>query len=180
MIKRFAWTLIAIASLVYGGIFALSRYYETSFFDEILMQLNRLNAHAFSMKEVQQSKLLIRTIIENDHPPAAWPAMIVRGEKKDHRQLFYYYKVWTLKSKLTTADVKKSYPIFKASQEQFTILNIRFGRYKPVVQFPFFTDAGSNLVCGLFFPINEPPFSSDLNKDGQVDQEDVAIARKRF
>ncbi len=57
---------------------------------------------------------------------------------------------------------------------------MRYGKSKPVVQFPFYKDKKGNMIAGLFFPINEQPLSADLNNDNKIDHKDVLIARKEI
>lgn len=177
MIKRFAITLITLSSLVYGSIFYLSVVHDTKFFDEILMQINRMTTHLSDMELVGQSKFVLQTIINAEHPPENWPTLIVHNQEKDHDQLFYFYKVWSLKTGLTQKDINRSYPIFKARNSQLTIINMRFGKKKMVLQFPFSKAPDGTIVTGLFYALNELPFSADLNKDNQVNHQDVLLAK---
>ncbi len=178
MPKRIAITLILLSTIVYGTVFLLSRHYRTSFFDEILIQLNRMAISISDKRAVNQTRYILKTILENGHPPATWPALIARYRKRRPEELFYYYKVWAIKTKLGIDDVRKSYPIFKSSGEGSVTINMRYGNTKPVLQFPFFKEKAGNLVAGLFFPINEAPFSADINHDGVINEEDVAIIKK--
>lgn len=180
MLKRFSITLIVLSTLVYGCVFIMSKYHDTGFFEEILMQVNRLETGFSNKAEIQQSKVLLSLIIGSEIPPNNWDSMILPGPKRTNQELFYHYKVWTMKIGLTPTDVKKSYPIFKSGQQDVTIINMRYGKQKAIVQFPFFRDSSNNIVTGLFFPVNELPFSADLNKDGVINQRDVAIAKKKF
>ena len=65
MRKNFAITLIFISTAVYLTVFIISVQNHTGFFDEILNQLNRLNVSFNHKKEVDQSKLVLKTILEN-------------------------------------------------------------------------------------------------------------------
>ncbi len=178
MLKRFAITLIILSTLVYGSVFFLSMHYHTGFFDEILIQMTRMDAGFFNKAEVRQSKQVLKTIIENEHPPENWPGMIFKPGDNNAEQLFYHYKVWVTKTQVTLADVKGSYPIFKSKEDKAILINMRYGNKKPVLQFPFYKTGSGKLLTGLFFPINELPFDADLNKDHIIDQKDVLIARK--
>lgn len=179
MIKRFALTLIGMSTFIYGCIFYLSFVHDTKFYDEILIQINRMTANMSYMDEVQQSKFILKTIIDNEHPPENWEQLIVHNQQKDNQQLFYFYKVWTLKIGLTHKDVKKSYPIFSSSQNQLSIINMRYGKKKLVLQFPFSKTPDGKIITGLFYAINELPFSADFNKDNRVDHKDVLLAQKK-
>lgn len=179
MPKRFAITLIVISTIVYGSIFALSMVYSTSFFDEMVIQLNRMATNMSNMDEIQHSRLILNTIFENEQPPETWQALILSPPDHDLEQFFYFYKVWIIKKGLTPKDVKGSYCIFKSGQDQLTIMNMRYGKNKPVLQFPFYKTQQGQLKSGLFFAINELPFSADLNKDNTVDQKDVLMAMKK-
>lgn len=177
MKKRFAITLIILSTLVYGGMFFMATYYGTGFFDEILIQLNRMTIGLSKKQEVAQSKFILKTILENEHPPGSWKGLMLPSP--DHQELFYHYKIWTLKTKLTHEDIHGSYPIFESKKNNFTLINMRYGNTKPVVQFPFLTDKAGYLITGLFFPINEKPLSADYNRDNRVTYEDVLLARER-
>ncbi len=179
MIKRFAITLITLSTLVYGSIFAFSIVHDTSFFDEIVIQLNRMSTNLNNNDEVQHSRLLLKTILENETPPENWQTMIIPPPGNDLNQLFYFYKVWSIKTGLTLKNIKKSYPIFKSEQNQLTIINMRYGKKKPILQFPFSKNNQGNLVSGMFFAINELPFSADYNKDEKIDHKDVLLALKK-
>ena len=180
MLKRFSITLIVLSTLVYGSVFIMSKYHGTGFFEEVLMQMNRLETGFGNKIEVRQSKALLSSILESEAPPENWDRLIVPDKKTKHQELFYHYKVWTIKIGLTQAEVRKSYPIYKSRQQNMTIINMRYGRQKTIVQFPFFRDSSNQIVTGLFFPVNELPFSADLNKDGAIDHRDVTIAKKKF
>ncbi|MCF6247021.1 MAG: hypothetical protein L3J69_06630 [Desulfobacula sp.] len=177
--KKFGITLIIISTLVYGSIFFLSMHHETSFFDEILIQLNRAAGNLNKKDEIQQSKFILKTIIENDHPPQIWKNLIAHNPQNDNEELFYYYKIWTIRTKLSMDDIAGSYPIFEKTKNGITHINMRYGKDKPVLQFPFFRNNAGNLVTGLFFPINERSMSADYNKDNKVNYKDVILARKR-
>jgi hypothetical protein len=179
MIKRFAITLITLSTLLYGSIFVSSLLHDTRFFDEIVIQLNRMSTNLNNMDEVQHSKLILNTILENETPPENWQTLITKPPKDDFDQLFYFYKVWTIKTGLTQKNIKKSYPIYKAHQNQLTIINMRYGKKKPILQFPFSKTSQGNLVSGLFFAINEMPFSADYNGDERIDHKDVLLALKK-
>ena len=176
--KRFGITLIVLTTIVYGSIFIMGQYYGTGFFDEMLIQINRLSASFNSKAEVNQSKLILTTIMENEHPPESWKGLIAHNPQNNSKELFYYYKIWTIKTKLSLKDVKDSYPIFAITKNNIISINMRYGKSKPVVKFPFFRDADGNLLTGLFFPINEQPMSADLNKDKKINHDDVVVARK--
>ncbi|MBU2630975.1 MAG: hypothetical protein KKE61_20360 [Proteobacteria bacterium] len=176
--KSFGVTLIILSTIVYGSIFFLANQYQTSFFDEMLIQLNRITTSSSKKQEISQSKLILRTILENEHPPADWANLIVRSEQTDHEQLFYHYKIWTIKTKLGIEDITDSYPVFESKSDNITVINMRYGKTKPVLQFPFFKDKKGNLITGLFFPINEKPLSADYNNDNKINHEDVMLARK--
>jgi len=106
--------------------------------------------------------------------------MIAPKPGRNDTELFYHYKVWIEKNGLTSDDINGSYPIFKSAKQHISILNMRYGKTKPVVQFPFVKTTDGALRSLLFYPINEPPFSADLNKDEAVDHNDVVLARKKF
>ncbi len=178
MLKRFAVTLIILSTFVYGSVFFLSMHYHTGFFDEILIQINRLDTGLFNKAEVRQSRQLLKTIIKNEYPPENWQAFIVKPAENDADQLFYHYKVWVTKTQLTLTDIEDSYPIFKSKKDKAILINMRYGNDKPVLQFPFYRTTNGKLLTGLFFPVNELPFDADLNKDHIIDQKDVLIARK--
>ncbi|MFH2059368.1 MAG: hypothetical protein ABIJ59_10765 [Pseudomonadota bacterium] len=177
--KRFSITLIALTTIVYGSIFGLSIYHDTQFFDEILIQLNRVNATFTQKQEIEQSKLILKTIMENEHPPDNWTSLIVHNQENDQTRLFYFYKVWTIKSGLSLEDIMGSYPIYKSEQKKMTLVNMRYGKKKPVLQFPFFKADSGDLITGFFFPINELPFVADYNKDNTINHEDVLLARTK-
>lgn len=179
MLKRFSITLIVLSSIVYGSAFFMGKYYGTGFFDEILIQINRLDAGFTRKEEVGQTKFLLKAILENEHPPAKWEQLVAHDRKSSHTELFYHYKVWIVKVGLNAEDIDASYPIFKAGQQNVSIINMRYGKGKPVVQFPFVRNKSGELVSGLFYPINEPPLSTDYNKDDSIDETDVILARKR-
>ncbi len=176
--KRFGITLIVLATIVYGSIFIMGQYHGTGFFDEMLIQINRVSAGFYNKSEINQSKIILTTILQNDHPPANWKNLVAHNPQNDSTELFYYYKIWTIKAKLSLKDVKGSYPIFESTQNNIISINMRYGKSKPVIKFPFFRDAGGNILTGLFFPINEQPMSADLNKDKKINHDDVVIARK--
>ena len=178
MLKRFSITLIIMATIVYGSMFFMGYYYGTGFFDEILIQLNRVSIIFSKKQEIEQSKFILKTIIESEHPQDSWKGLIAHNKIKDDEELFYYYKIWTIKTKLSLKDISDSYPIFEKTKNNINIINIRYGKAKPVLQFPFFKDKAGNLKAGLFFPLNEKPLSADYNKDNKVDYKDVLLARK--
>lgn len=180
MLKRFSISLIIISSIVYLSIFLIARHQGTGFFDEILIQLNRLNINLSHEHKVKQSKFVLKFIHENKTPPAQWNSIIIQNWKMDSNELFYYYKVWMIKTGLTLSDIEKSYPIFVSIEDQITRINMRYGPAKPVVQFPFSSKKKGQLITGLFFPINEPPFSADLNGDKVINQKDVELASGRL
>lgn len=180
MLKRFSITLIIISTLVYGSMFIMAKYYGTGFFDEMLMQMNRLAAVFVNKKEIKQSKRILFDIIENEHPTGNFQQWVMLGKKSSHEELFYHYKVWIVKSGLSREDVEKSYPIFKALQDNTLIINMRYGPGKPVVQFPFVINTAGQIITGLFYPVNELPLAADLNKDNTIDHRDVILARKLF
>jgi hypothetical protein len=179
MIKKFSISLIIMATFLYGTIFVMSKHYETSFFDEILIQLNRMTANMNKSQEVQFTKIILTAIINNEHPPSDWHRFILHSPEYDNKELFYYYKIWSVKAKLNINDINASYPIFTANSENSIVLNMRYGKDKPVVQFPFYKDKKENLTTGLFFPINAQPLNADLNNDKKIDHKDVIIARKQ-
>jgi hypothetical protein len=168
-----------MATFLYGTIFFMSKQYGTTFFDEISIQLTRMTATMNKPSEVQFSKTILTAIINNEHPPSDWNQYIANNLKYDQTELFYYYKVWITKIKLNVKDVNTSYPIYSASNENFIFINMRYGKNKPVVQFPFLKDKKGNMIAGLFFPINEKPLSADLNADNKINHDDVILARKR-
>lgn len=178
MLKKFAISLIIMSTFLYGTVFFLSRQYETAFFDEILIQLNRMSATMNKPQEVQFSKTILTSVINNEHQPSDWNKFIIHNSKYDHTELFYYYKVWSIKVKLNINDINSSYPIYSASSENSIVINMRYGKNKPVVQFPFFKDKKGNMIAGLFFPINVKPLSADLNNDNKINHDDVILARK--
>lgn len=178
MLKRFSITLIIMATIVYGSMFFMGIYYETGFFDEILIQLNRVSTRFTKKQEIEQSKFILKTIIENEHPPDSWKGLIAHNRIKDDEELFYHYKIWTIKTKLSLKNITDSYAISEQNKNNINIINIRYGKANPVLQFPFFKDKAGNLKTGLFFPINEKPISADYNKDNAVNYEDVRLARK--
>jgi hypothetical protein len=179
MLRRFALSLIGISTLIYGSIFFSSVIHNTGFFDEILIQLNRMNANMSNMDEIQHSRQVLNAIMNNDHPPDNWTSLIAGPPEKDPVQLFYFYKVWMKQSGLTPKDIKRSYAIFKSVKNNLLILNMRYGKNKPVLQFPFMSTPQGQVVSGLFFAINELPFSADINNDGRVDQKDVLAAKTK-
>ena len=179
MLRRFAFTLIALTTIVYGSVFLLAKHHGTGFFDEILIQMNRFSASLANKAEINQSKFILKLIMDNEHPPDNWKTLISGKEKSDTVTLFYHYKTWLTQSGLTHEDVAGSYPIFKSSTNQLIILNMRYGKNKPVLQFPFLASKDNGLITGLFFPVNELAFSADLNKDGKIDHQDVELAAKR-
>ncbi|MCK5686537.1 hypothetical protein KAJ27_20545 [bacterium] len=177
MIKKISISLIIMSTFLYGTVFLMSKRYETSFFDEILFQLNRMAASMNKPEEVKFTKLVLASIVNNEEPPSKWSQFIVHDPKYDSTELFYYYKVWSVKAKLNINDINSSYPIFSASSEKSIILNMRYGKNRPVLQFPFYKNEKGDMTAGLFFPVNERPLSADLNKDNTIDHEDVRIAR---
>ncbi len=179
MLKKFSISLIIMATFLYGTIFVMSQRYETSFFDEIVMQLNRMTANMNKSQEVQFTKLILTIIINNEHPPSDWNRFIAHNSEYDHKELFYYYKIWSIKAKLNINDINASYPIFTSSSENSIVINMRYGKDKPIVRFPFYKDEKENLITGLFFPINEKPLNADLNDDDKIDYKDVILARKK-
>ncbi|MCP4670838.1 MAG: hypothetical protein GY857_05990 [Desulfobacula sp.] len=179
MKKKFSISLIIMASFLYGTIFFISQRHETSFFDEIVIQLTRMTTNMNKSQEVQFTKTILAVIINNEHPPSDWNRFIAHNPKYDNKELFYYYKIWSLKTNLNIADINASYPIYSASSEQSIFINMRYGKDKPVVRFPFYKDNKENLMIGLFFPINEKPLNADLNNDNQINHKDVVIARKK-
>ena len=178
MLKRFSITLIVVSTIVYGSMFFMGIYYGTGFFDEILAQVNRVSITFSKKQEIKQSKFILKTIIENEHPQKSWKGLIAHNQIKDDEEVFYYYKIWSIKTKLSHKDITDSYPIFEKVKNNINIINIRYGKEKPVLQFPFFKDKAGNLKTGLFFPLNEKPISADYNKDNKVDHKDVLLARK--
>jgi len=84
-----------------------------------------------------------------------------------------------IKAKLNINDINASYPIFTSSSENSIVINMRYGKDKPIVRFPFYKDEKENLITGLFFPINEKPLNADLNDDDKIDYKDVILARKK-
>ena len=178
MLKRFSITLIIVSTLVYGSMFFMGIYYETGFFDEMIIQLNRVSIKFTKKQEIEQSKFILKTIIENEHPQDSWKGLISHNQIKNDEELFYYYKIWTIKTKLSLEDITDSYPIFEKNKNNINIINIRYGKTNPVLQFPFFKDKAGNLKTGLFFPLNEKPIFADYNKDSKVDHKDVLLARK--
>ena len=179
MLKKFAISLIIMSTFLYGTIFFMSKRYETLFFDEILIQLNRMAANFNRPQEVEFTKILLASIINNEQPPSDWNRYIVHSPKYDNKELFYYYKIWTINVKLNMDDITSSYPIFTASTEKKVVINMRYGQSKPVVRFPFYKNEKGDLITGLFFPVNERPLSADLNNDDKINHEDVILARKR-
>jgi len=179
MLKKFAISLIIMSTFMYGTVFFMSKHYETLFFDEILIQLNRMTANFNRPKEVEFTKILLTSIINNEQPPSDWNRYVVHSPKYDNTELFYYYKIWTINAKLNMDDINSSYPIFTASNEKKVVINMRYGPSKPVVQFPFYKNEKGDLITGVFFPVNERPLSADLNNDDKINHEDVILARKR-
>jgi len=178
MIKKFSISLIIMSTFLYGTIFVMSKRYETSFYDEIVFQLNRMTATMNKSQEVQFTKTILSAIINNEHPPSDWHRFIVHSPEYDNKELFYYYKIWSIKTQLNINDITASYPISTASNQTKIVLNMRYGKDKPVVQFPFYKDKKENLTTGLFFPINQQPLNADLNNDEKIDHQDVILARK--
>ena len=179
MLKKFAISLIIMSTFMYGTVFLMSKRYETAFFDEILIQLNRMTANFNRPNEVEFTKILLASVINNEQPPSDWSRYIIHSSKYNNMELFYYYKIWTIKTELNLDDVNGSYPIYTASNEKKVVINMRYGPSKPVVQFPFYKNDKGDLITGLFFPVNERPLPADLNKDDKINHEDVILARKR-
>lgn len=179
MLKKFAISLLIMATFMYGTIFFMSKRYETVFFDEILIQLNRVTANINRPQEVEFTKILLASIINNEQPPSDWSRYIIHSPKYNNMELFYYYKIWTIKTELNLDDVNRSYPIYTVSNERKVVVNMRYGPSKPVVRFPFYKNDKGDLITGLFFPVNERPLSADLNNDDKINHEDVILARKR-
>lgn len=180
MHKRFSITLIVVSTLVYGGVFFMAFHHDTGFFEEMLIQINRFDAGTTRKAHVKLSKMILMEVLDNEHPTKTWFSMIAPEPGRNDTELFYHYKVWSEKTGLTSADIKGSYPIYKTGQQHISIINMRYGKAKPVVQFPFVKTTDGNLRSLLFYPINEPPFSADLNKDQAVNHHDVILARKMF
>ncbi len=178
--KKFSISLIILSTIIYGSVFATAKYHDTSFFDEMLIQLNRAAISISKKQEIAQSKFILQTIIENEHPPQIWDTLISHNPENDDTQLFYYYKIWTIKTKLNTKDIKDSYPIFESSKNNITMINMRYGKNKPIVQFPFFRDKDTTLNTGLFFPINATPISADYNNDNKVNYDDILALKKNI
>ncbi len=179
MIKKFSISLIIMSTFIYGTIFIMSKHYKTTFFDEIGIQLNRMAANMNKSPEVQFTKLILAAIINNEHPPSDWNRFLAHSPEYDNKELFYHYKIWSIKAKLNINDINSSYPIFTAKNAKSVIINIRYGKDKPVVQFPFYKDKKENMITGLFFPINDKPLNADLNDDDKIDYKDVILARKK-
>ncbi len=177
MLKRFSISLIILSSIIYLTIFLISRHHETGFFDEILIQLNRISTNMNHEKKVKQTKLVLNLILNHETPPDQWRFIVDHNWKTDPNELFYYYKVWMIKTGLTSADIDASYPIYNTKEDQVTKINMRYGPDKSILQFPFSVDKKKNLITGLFFPINEPPFSADLNGDKFINHLDVSLAK---
>lgn len=178
MRKRFAITLIVVSTIAYGTIFLMAIHHDTGFFDEMINQVNRMAIHLSKRQEVALTKLTLKTILENEHPPDIWYGLIGPSKKNDPKELFYHYKVWTLKINLSIKDISRSYPIYESKKDGHTIIHMRYGKLKTVLQFPISQGKAGNLIVGLFFPINEMPFSADYNKDKIIDHKDVVLARK--
>jgi hypothetical protein len=93
--------------------------------------------------------------------------------------VLYHYKLWTSKAKRSHAEISDFYPIYLSRADNMMLINMRYGKNRPVLQFPFFKDKAGNVITGLFFTINEKPMSADDNKDSKVNHEDVILARKK-
>ncbi len=180
MLKRFSITLIVISTLVYGGVFFMAFYHDTGFFEEMLIQINRIDAGTTRKAHVKLSKMIFMEVLDNEHPTKTWFSMIAPKPGRNDTELFYHYKVWCERTGLTPGEISGSYPIFKSAQQHIAIINMRYGKAMPVVQFPIVKITDGTLRSLLFYPINEPPFSADLNKDQVVDHQDVILARKKF
>ena len=180
MPRKFAISLIIISTIVYGYIFLVSKQYGTGFFDEILYQMNRMAVLLANNQEVVQTKRILSAVLTNEHPPKKWKGLIARSQEKDHLELFYHYKIWTLKTGLRMEDIAGSYPIHKFNKEMFTVINMRYGNTQPTLQFPLFRDKTGKIVSGLFFPLGEPPVDVDYNNDNIISYEDVVLARKKM
>lgn len=178
MIKRFAFSLLFLSTIVYGSLFLMAKHYGTGFFDEVSIQLNRISATINHKPEIDQSKFILKAIIDNEHPPAGWSDIITHNRQKNDSELFYHYKIWTIIIKLNINDINDSYPIFHFFKDNINFITMRYGKTKPIIQFPFLKDKAGNLLTGLFFPINEEPVSADYNMDNIVNHEDVLLARK--
>lgn len=178
MPKKFAISLIVLSTILYANVFHLSVVHKTSFFDEMIMQINRFQVGLANKDEMNLSKLILRTILENEHPPEEWNRMILPSPEFNHTKLFYFYKVWSIQRGLTLGDIKSSYPIFKTKKNHLTILKIRYGKDKPILQFPFSKNSEDFPIAGLFLAANELPFSADLNKDDEINHADVVLATK--
>lgn len=178
IIKRFAVTLIIMATVLYGSIFVMSKQYGTPFFEEIVIQLNRMNEKFGGSPEVTMTKTVLKAIIENETPPDEWNRFILHASEYSPNDLFYLYKVWSVTVSLTLRDINKSYPILNTENENGILLRMRYGKTQPVLQFKFFKVGEDTLAMGLFYPVNEPPVSADLNNDKTIDAKDVRIARR--
>jgi hypothetical protein len=178
MLKRFSISLIVVASTVYGSLFGLGLYYDTGFFDEFSIQLNRASGRFTKKEEVAVTKFLLKSIVNNEQPPETWNGLISHNQQKDDTQLFYYYKIWAVNAKLSIKEISESYPIFSKIDNNIQAINMRYGKDKPVLQFSFFRNKAGKLKTGLFFPINEPPLEADYNGDGKINAEDLALAKK--
>lgn len=178
MLKKFSISLIIMSTFLYASIFVVSKQYNTSFFDEINNQLSRITAVFNKPQEVEFTKLVLSAIVNSEHPPADWDQYLFHNAKYSHSELFYYYKVWVIKTKLTLKQITSSYPIYSRRSENSVAVNMRYGSSQPVVRFPFFQDSKGNIVAGLFFPVNEKPLVADLNRDHKINHEDVVLAKK--
>lgn len=178
MLKKFSISLIIMSTFLYASIFVVSKQYNTSFFDEINNQLTRVTAVFNKPKEIEFTKLVLSAIVNSEHPPADWDNYLFHNPEYSHSELFYYYKVWTIKLKLTLEQITSSYPIYSRRGKNSIAVDMRYAPSRPVVRFPFFQDSKGNLVAGLFFPVNEKPLVADLNRDHKVNHEDVILAKK--
>ncbi len=124
MLKSFSISLIVLSSIVYLTIFLISRHHETGFFDEILIQVNRISTNMNHEEKIKQSKTVLKLILENETPPDQWNLIILQNWKTDPNELFYYYKVWIIKTDLTLADIDESYPIYSSTENQITKIKL--------------------------------------------------------
>ncbi len=179
MLKKFAITMICIASLLYGTTFLISRSNNTNFFEEINCQLMRLQGKFHYSKQVDHSKKILATVLNNEIPPSLWQSLLEERLHEYSDKAFYFFKIWLIEAQLTESDIDAAYPIFIATGGDAINMKLRFPGTDHVLQFNIYDNDKEQVVSGLIFPVNNNNFSADYNNDESIDYQDALLARKR-
>lgn len=178
--RKIAYTIVVLILFLFGGVFALSLYHETTLPNEFQNQISRMHAAIKYSDEVNYARVILRTIAENEKPPQNWQELVGPRLNSCSDKSFYFFKVWIVESGTTLNDIDSSYPISVFKEDRVVMFDMRYGHLNPILQFTIYPEKANEMRADLVFPLNNCLFNADYNGDDVYDSKDVALARGEF